>query len=106
MIEGKKIENSFDVSDLYGDQRELAELIGLETYLKLVEFLGGCTIYIAKADKIESIMRNRKIKDEFNGSNYQELALKYNLSERRVRDIIDEDRLPDNQMTIFDIVKD
>ncbi len=102
----KKNDDFFKISDLQGDQRELCELIGIETYLKPVKNLGGCTVYIAKADKIETIIRNRKLKDEFNGFNYQRLALKYNLSERRVRDIIDEDRIPSTQMTIYDFTKD
>lgn len=82
--------NGIGIDDLQGDQRELAELIGLETYLKLVRIIGGSSIYIAKGDKLEAIIRNRKICEEFDGKNYRHLAAKFSLSERVVRTIINE----------------
>ena len=42
----------FCVQDYNGEQRELAEVIGLEAYKKLVERYGGSHVYINKADTI------------------------------------------------------
>ena len=40
------------IYQLNGEQRELAEVIGLEAYKKLVERYGGSHVYINKADTI------------------------------------------------------
>ncbi len=93
-----------ELSDLCGEQRELAEAIGIETYIKLVKTFGGCSIYVGKEDKLKSIIRDKNIKTEFNGSNYKELAKKYDLSERRIRDILDSN-YDDLQISIFDKIK-
>lgn len=76
------------LKDLQGDQRELAEIIGLESYLSLVKIYGGTTIYIAKIDKLQNIKRDAEIVKAFNGYNYKQLARKYRLAERTVREII------------------
>ncbi len=94
--------NQLEIKDLYGEQKELAQIVGIDIYIKMVELLGGCTVYIGKKDKIDSIIRNKKIKEEFNGSNYRILSKKYNLSERRVREIIDDDGTYSGQISIFD----
>ena len=57
------------LKDLQGDQRELAEIIGIEAYLELVK------IYA-------------EIVKKFNGFNYKQLAFEYHLAERTVREII------------------
>lgn len=80
-----------NINELSEEQKELAECIGMEAYVKLVKNYGGTYIYICKEDTICKSERNRKIKDEFDGWNYRELALKYKLSERTVRDIVSEE---------------
>lgn len=85
-------EIEFELSDLIGEQRDLAEVIGLKSYIELVKIYGGTTIYIAKYDKIKNMNRDRKIIQEFNGYNYKYLAIKYNLSDRAVREIISNER--------------
>ena len=77
---------SFD--QLSGDQRELAETVGLEAYRKLVANYGGMCIYIYKSETVLRELRNAEICNEFNGFNYRELAKKYNLSEKTVREIV------------------
>ncbi len=76
------------IEDLSGEQRELAEIIGLSSYIELVKVYGGTTLYIAKYDKIRNIRRDRKIRAEFNGANHKYLAIKYNLSDRAIREIL------------------
>lgn len=96
--------DSIKLSDLQRDQRELAEVIGIEAYLKLVKIYGGTTIYIAKMDKLQNIKRDAEIVKNFNGYNYKQLAHKHHLAERTVREIIARANLLNGaiQMSFFD----
>lgn len=73
---------------LNDEQRQLAECIGLEAYKKLIHTYSSSSIYISKENTITRDIRNKQIKNEFDGFNYLELAKKYNLSTRRIRDIV------------------
>ena len=81
----EKIEN---LEQLSGDQRELAETVGLDAYKKMVGQYGGSSIYINKTDTITRSGRNAEIQQKFNGSNYRELAKEYGLSEPSIRRIV------------------
>lgn len=97
------IEKITNLDQLSGDQRELAETIGLDAYRKLVENYGGSHVYICKSETVLRELRNIEIYNEFNGFNYRELAKKYNLSEKTVREIVSVIRnIPvDGQMKLF-----
>lgn len=82
------IEKIVSLDQLSGDQRELAETVGLEAYRKLVANYGGMSIYINKPETILRDLRNAEICNSFNGFNYRELAKKYHLSEKTVREIV------------------
>ena len=75
--------------DLSPAQREVADLIGFENYLKLIDVYAAETIYIPKRDSFEP------------------LAKKYNLTTVTVRAIVDEKhreiraRPLDGQMSFF-----
>ncbi len=80
---------SLSLNDLKEEQKQIAEVVGMDTYLELTKVFGGTSIYIAKADEIERRNdRNSQILEEFNGSNYRELALKYGLTETWIRNIV------------------
>ena len=83
-------------SQLVGEQRELAEIVGLQAYRTLVKNYGGMHIYICKTDALLREFRNNEIYDSFNGANYRELAKKYNLSEKTVREIVAKKQLCNN----------
>lgn len=83
---------------------EISKMIGLDNTLKLVEKYQGTAIYLPKLDITLRKIRDKKIKDEFNGSNHRELAHKYGLTEVWIRQIIAEPE-PD-QMNIFDLVQE
>lgn len=77
------------LDDLREEQRQIAEIIGVEAYLKLTRVFGGTTIYIAKAEEIiKRADRDRQIREEFDGSNYAQLAVKYGLTEVWIRNIV------------------
>ncbi len=77
------------IDDLPTAQREIAELIGLEAYLKLVVTYGGMRpLYIPKFTEIKREIRNRELCKKFDGYNFQELAREYELTEVMVREIV------------------
>lgn len=88
------IEPPVHMDDLKGDQRQLAELIGMDAFLRMVEIYGGSWVYIPMKKSITRANRDKQICAEFDGGNYRELALRYNLSENRIR-VITEEKLHD-----------
>lgn len=89
MVDIEKIVSS---EQLAGSKKELANVIGLEAYKKLVQHYGGSYIYINKSDTVVRSERNAEICEKFNGSNYNQLALEYNLTENRIRSILKQNR--------------
>lgn len=82
----------------------IADAIGIKNLIILSQTFGGSMLYIPKYDSLTKSIRDAKIKKEFNGANYRDLALKYNLSESTIRNIINSEVI-DGQMTIFDDIK-
>lgn len=80
---------------------ELAELVGLETMLRIVETYSGSVIYIPKADSVIGSIRDRHIREEYDGTNSRRLAIKYNVSESWVFRIANEKQLF-GQTNMFD----
>lgn len=102
---------ALELEALREEQRQIAEVIGVENYLKLTREFGGTTIYIAKAEEIvKRNERDEKIREEFDGSNYAQLAVRYGLTEVWVRNIVSEKaeeirRRPiDGQMNLSDFI--
>ena len=74
------------LDDLTGNQKEIAELIGLDNYIKLSKHYGGdSSLYIQKYTEIIKNARNREIRNKYNGYNIRQLARTYNLSEQHIR---------------------
>ena len=74
--------------DLSDEQREIADIIGIDNYLKLSAAMGGTMLYIAKAEEIAARKRrDERIREEFDGTNTTELARKYGLTEVWIRKI-------------------
>jgi len=74
--------------DLPEECRQIAEVIGLDALLALSASMGGERIYIPLPERLASAARNRRIRAEFNGRNYRDLAIKYRLTVRWVRAIV------------------
>ncbi len=89
------------LEDLADTQREIAELIGLENYIRLSKRFGGDNgLYIQKYSEISKNARNREIRKKYNGYNIPMLANLYNLSERQIRTIISDDS-DSRQLTLY-----
>lgn len=84
------LENSLTI-DLIPDgiYRLIAQEIGVNNFLKLADILGGGSFYIPTRDKFTRVIRDEKIRQEFNGYNISELAKRYSITERWVRQILD-----------------
>ena len=66
---------------------ELKDIIGPVAAKRLVESYAGTNIYYPK--RIVKKLRNQQIRAAFNdGASYLELVLKYELSERQIRRIV------------------
>ena len=86
------IEKIVSPEQLAGSKKELANVIGLEAYKKLVQHYGGSYIYINKSDTVVRSERDAEICRKFNGKNYCQLAQEYDLTENRIRSILKQNR--------------
>ena len=84
-----------------GTYKNIAQAIGPENFVKLAEVVGGATIYIPKPESLTRPVRDARIKEEFNGYNHLELARKYDVTERWVRQICGEGHI-EGQLSIED----
>lgn len=82
------IDKLTSIEQLRNDQRELAEIIGLEAYKKLVLNYAGSFVYIQKIDSVLKDLRDNEIREKFDGGNCLKLAIEYNLAVATVRDIV------------------
>lgn len=76
------------LNELDEKNSEIAKIIGIYNLLLLCEYFGGTRLYINKLDHVTAILRNRKIKEEYNGYNSQQMVRKYNLTENQIQRIL------------------
>ena len=84
----EQLVSELTLDDLEGEQRALAECLGLEAYRRLLLMYAGSTFTVRMPDKVTIPLRNKRIRSEFNGYNWGELARKYNLHEKTIRNIV------------------
>lgn len=72
------------LSDLNENHRELAEVIGLNNFLKLLKEFGGRTINIPTISTVTRGFVYACILKEYDGVNLNHLAKKYNVSRRTI----------------------
>lgn len=73
-----------DISKLKGKNKEIAELIGEDSFTRLAKQYGGSKLYIPTLSTLERSELSEKLKQQYNGDNAAELGKKYNLSARTV----------------------
>ena len=69
-------------------EADAARAIGLEGFKKLIQEFSGVQLYIPKQEKVCRYLRDKKIRQEFDGSNHKTLAKKYGVTEAWCRKII------------------
>ena len=88
------------IEDIPEKYREVVEITGVRAAAALSRLIGGTYYYFPKADKLLANIRNKKIREEFNGSNHKDLARKYDLSETSIRRLI-ENKEGEDQPSLF-----
>ena len=70
------------LEQLDGDSRELAEVIGMDAFKKLVEVYGGSgSLYIPSFATLRAGLRNQKLVQDYQaGSKVKHLTRKYHVS--------------------------
>lgn len=76
----KELAAELSMDDIPDNHIPLAELIGLDNFILLCDYVKGDELYFPQVDKILIPARNRRIRKEYNGYNKRELARKYNLT--------------------------
>ncbi|OQB15729.1 MAG: Mor transcription activator family protein [Firmicutes bacterium ADurb.Bin193] len=69
---------------------DIARAVNMETALRLAQLYQGTHLYFPKLDEVLRTKRNERIKKEFNGYNLKELAIKYNVTDRWIRELVGE----------------
>lgn len=83
--------DKLQIEELSQEQRELADVIGLDAFKKLVKNYGGTALYIPKMDTLERQQRNVRIRNEYyQGKSLKNLSLKYKLTETQIRSILND----------------
>lgn len=84
-------------------EHDLAKLIGIEAAEKLAREYGGSTHEIPRALLASIDRRNIEIKNEYKSLSQRQLALKYKLTERQIRNIVTGcgNGADENQMGLF-----
>lgn len=80
--------------------RHIAKIVGVKNFINLVKLLGDTTWYIPKFKTILNEAMKTKIKKEYNGYNKKALAIKYDMSERTIQNILCIDNMGE-QLKIF-----
>lgn len=87
-----------DIPERY---RDVAGIMGVETYVKVSDYARGDEIYFPKPETLLMAARNRRIHDEYNGYNQKELAEKYDITIQQVNNIL-KDAPIFGQMDLFE----
>ena len=74
-------------NDVPDSVKDVVEVIGIDAFKGLVKLAGGSNLYIPNENNLIKPIRNRRIKEEFNGS-YRDISMKYGISEVQARNII------------------
>ncbi len=65
-----------------------SEEIGLAVVERIRARFGGVSQYIPKGEAVDLAKRDWEMYAKFDGTNYAKLAIEYDLTERRVREIV------------------
>jgi len=85
--------------DLPGDLRDVAELIGMATAVRLAEKLGGAHLYVPQAESAFASAKKRYISENRNRS-VRDLSRETGYSERQVYRILEELKEEDKQASL------
>lgn len=88
MESDREILESLTVDDLQEQHRGIAEAVGVEGLISLTDVYGGSSIYIPQKKELVKNRVYRNILHEYDGTNIKELAVRYNVCESTVYNIV------------------
>lgn len=91
-----------DLKDAHPATLQAIQAIGVDAFVEMSHATGGISIYVPKFESVIAPARNRLILKEFDGGNYAALAIRYGISEVWVRQIINQQRIKDSHISLFD----
>lgn len=97
----KDLLEDLTMEDFDGDQLELAEVVGIDIYKKLVRIFGGNSIRVYQAETLVKDKRAEEIRAQYNGRNMLELTQRYQISDRTIRNILGTRRCIPGQIDMF-----
>jgi Mor family transcriptional regulator len=81
-------ENYIRLEDIPSSYRDIASIVGVDSFIEICKLFGGNSMYFPTARTILKPVRDENIKRGFNGSNIRELSLKYGICETQIRKIL------------------
>ena len=74
-------------SDVPDSVKDVVDVIGMDAFKGLVKFAGGSNLYIPNEASLVKGVRNRMIKDSFDGD-YRKVSRRFGISTAQVRNIV------------------
>lgn len=78
--------------DIPDEWKDAYDIVGHDAFMRLVEMYSGSAVNFPTIGRILRDGRNREICARFDGGNYNQLASMFNLTERYIRKIVDDQR--------------
>ena len=87
-VNEEKLLRDLTIEDLQEQHRDFAEALGMENLIKLSEHFGGTSIYVPQRRELVKQRVYGLIRKEYDGTNIQELASRYDVSESTVYNVV------------------
>ena len=79
--------DNLTINDLPEGVVDVVEVIGMDAFKSLVKFAGGSNLYIPNEASLVKGVRNRMIRDSFDGD-YRKVSRRFGISTAQVRNIV------------------
>ena len=77
------------IEDFPQSMQQIINLIGLENLYKLSKYYAnGSEIYIPVPERLLQNVRNKMIQENYNGYNERELAIRYGITVKQIKNIL------------------
>lgn len=86
--QAEKIFDALEPDDLQENHREIANVVGFDNLIKLIEHFGGNSIYIPQKYELYRFKLYATILEQYDGTNIKRLATDYGVSEKTVYTIV------------------
>lgn len=87
-FQAEKIFDALEPDDLQENHREIADVVGFDNLIKLIEHFGGNSIYIPQKYELYRFKLYATILEQYDGTNIKRLATDYGVSEKTVYTIV------------------